>query len=571
MKLKYQLSFSEPHTHYVEVEMHISDIKSDVLNLKMAVWTPGSYLIREYQKNIDYVSCTIDGQSKRISKTDKNTWTIDTEGKKNIVVYYKVYSYEYTVRTNFIDESHALLNGAPTFLYIDGFENLPCEIDIHPFHEWLNISTSLPYKDSNKWIRIAKNLDELIDSPFEIGNHTSHFFEVSGIPHEIALYGKSNCDIKKLIDDLQLIIREEITIFGSHPCENYVFVIHNTENIFGGLEHLHSSVNFVDRWSYNTSHYQKVISLLAHEYFHLWNVKRIRPESLGPFNYSQENFTTLLWFFEGITSYYDDYICYRSGVTSKADYISIIEKNLNEVLNTAGIDTQTLSESSFDAWLKYYRRNENSNNTQVSYYTKGAVIGLILDFLILDSTNGEQSLDDVMKALYQKFLSDPNKGVNEKDILAILNKVTNSDFSVELHTLIHTTGLEKIDSYFELAGIKLKDNTPKSSVFLGLNTQFQEGKLIITELNKNYGAYNGKLNVKDEIISIDGFRAGKDYLKLFEYKKPDEKIIILISREGIIKQVEVTLSRDNRKNYTLQITEPISKKQAAIQKRWLFE
>ena len=303
MKLSYKLSFPEPHSHYVDVEMHISEISTPELHLKMAIWTPGSYLIREFQKNIDFVECSIQNQeSKRLEKINKNTWKVDTNNENEIFINYKTYCFDYSVRTNFVDDSHALINGAPTFLYVSGFENISCEIHIEPFTEWKNISTSLKTKSDNKWIRIAQNLDELIDSPIEIGNHISYFFETANVSHEVAIYGNSNCNPEKLISDLKKVIEEETKIFGSHPCDQYLFILHNTESSFGGLEHLNSSVNFVTRWSYEPKNYQQVISLLAHEYFHLWNVKRIRPVTLGPFDYDNENYTTYLYIYSSSSS-----------------------------------------------------------------------------------------------------------------------------------------------------------------------------------------------------------------------------------------------------------------------------
>lgn len=582
MNIKYTLSFPTPHTHYVEVEMHISGISQNELNLKMAVWSPGSYLIREFQRNIDFVEWSKDSTNfVRAEKTDKHTWKLDlrndalhastdTDARSaSIHVRYRTYCFEYSVRTNFVDDSHALINGAPTYLYVDGFENTASEIEIAPFAEWKNISTSLPQKDNNKWIRVAQNLDELIDSPIEIGNHLSYFFDAVNVSHELAIYGQSNCNTEKLIADLKNIIEKETNIFGSHPCKKYVFIIHNTETSFGGLEHLHSSVNHITRWSYDTENYQRAISLLAHEYFHLWNVKRIRPKTLGPFNYNAENYTELLWFFEGVTSYYDDYVCYRAGVTSKEDFIKIVEKNINEVMNTAGIDTQTLAEASFDTWLKYYRRNENSLNSQINYYTKGAIVAMLFDFMILDATNGEKSLDDVMRKLYENYAANPNTGISENSLLEIFNMISGIDFSSYFEKYIHTTAPLDIDFYFELLGIQLKDITERDKVFLGLSTQIKEGRLIITQVDKNYGAYKGGLSAEDEIIAIDGFRVTKDFGKLFAHKKTDDIIDILVARQGTIKSNKITLTKDNRKNLTFVFTESSSEKQAVLLKKWL--
>lgn len=581
MNIKYTLSFPEPHTHYVEVEMHISNISVDVIHLKMAVWTPGSYLIREFQKNIDFVEWSItNGQWSRVEKTDKNTWKIDlNNGALNasannntdthsVSIRYKTYCFEQSVRTNFVDEQHALINGAATFLYVDGFENTSSEIEVIPYKNWKNISTSLAQKENNKWIRISKNIDELIDSPIEIGNHLSYFFDAANVAHELAIYGESNCKIEKLIADLKKIIEVEANIFGGHPCKNYVFFIHNTENSFGGLEHLHSSVNHVTRWSYDAKNYQRAISLLAHEYFHLWNVKRITPSALIPFNYNTENYTELLWFFEGITSYYDDFICYKAGVTSKIDFLNIVANNINGVLNTAGIDTQTLAEASFDTWLKYYRRNENSNNTQISYYTKGAVVAMIFDIIIMDATNGEKCLDDVMKKLYTDYLANPHQGVTENSLLHVFNSISNIDFSPYFKKYLHTTDSLDIETYFELLGINILDINNKQ-VHLGLATQWKEGKLIITELDKNYGAYLDGLNVGDEIIAIDGFRVMADFGKVYEQKKVDDNIDVIISRQGILKSYKVTLTANRQRNITFEVSNNVSVKQQTLLNKWL--
>ena len=573
MNIKYTLSFPEPHTHYAEVEMHISGITTNELNLQMAVWTPGSYLIREFQKNIDFVEWSaVDGQQStpfaRVEKTDKNTWNIKNENSKEIIISYRIYCNEYSVRTNFVDDSHALINGASTFLYVKDFENTPSEIDIIPFQNWKNISTSLPQKENNKWIRTSANIDDLIDSPIEIGNHISYFFDAANVSHELAIYGESNCNTEKLIFDLKKIIVEETKIFGSHPCKTYVFFIHNTDNSFGGLEHLHSSVNHITRWSYDAKNYQRPISLLAHEYFHLWNVKRITPAALIPFNYNAENYTELLWFFEGVTSYYDDYVCYRAGVTSPEDFLDIVSKNVSGVLNTAGIDTQTLAEASYDTWLKYYRRNENSNNTQISYYTKGSVVAMIFDIIIMDSTNGEKCLDDVMFKLYSDYLAEPTKGITENSLLETFNSIGNIDFAPYFQKYIHTTAAIPVESYFELIGIQ-NIEPQQNNIYLGLLTQLKEGRLIIAELDKNYGAYQSGLNTSDEIIAIDGFRVAQDFNKIFVHKKVNDSIDVLISRQGTIKSYKVTLTADKRRNINFAVAENVSEKQQILLKKWL--
>ncbi|HUM53066.1 MAG TPA: PDZ domain-containing protein, partial [Chitinophagales bacterium] len=562
--------FPEPHTHYAEVEMHISDIEVKELHLKMAVWSPGSYLIREFQKNIDFVeSRTKNQESRRLDKIDKNTWNVNIQNENEIAIRYKTYCYEESVRTNFVDEAHALINGAPTFLYVAGFENNAIDVEIIPYSNWKNISTALPQKDNNKWLRTASNINELIDSPIEIGNHVSYFFTAATISHELAIYGESNCNNEKLIADLKAIIEVETNIFGSHPCKEYVFIIHNTEKSFGGLEHLNSSVNHITRWSYDTKHYQRPISLLAHEYFHLWNVKRIRPFELSSFNYNEENYTKLLWFFEGVTSYYDDYICYRAGVTKQDDFLDIVAQNINTVFNTAGIQTQSLAEASFDTWLKYYRQNENSINSQISYYTKGSIVAMLLDFIILDATDGERNIDYVMHLLYQKYLAKPEIGFTEKEIQETFETTANQSLQTFFDDFIYGVEPINIETYFEKIGIQLKNTTIENNIYLGIETQYIDRKLVVTKVEKGFGAYDAGLNVEDELIAVDNFRVIDDFKKIYAHKNINDTIDVLVSRKGILKTIKIELTNDKKLNYKLEKLENSTEKQQKLLKKWL--
>lgn len=570
MKINYILSFPAPHTHYVEVEMHISDIVNNNLQLKMAVWTPGSYLIREFQKNIDFVEYKAENNIwKRLEKSDKNTWLLNVENRNEITLRYAVYSFEYSVRTNFVDTTHALINGASTFLYIDGAEDTALNINIHPFDEWQQISTALSQAGDNKWQRTAANIDELIDSPIEIGNHTSYFFQAASIQHELAIYGESNIEVEKIIEDFKKIIEEEVKIFGSHPCEKYVFIIHHTDSSYGGLEHLNSSVNHITRWSYDKENYQRSISLLAHEYFHLWNVKRIRPSSLIPYNYNTENYTDLLWFFEGITSYYDDYVCYRAGVTPLDSFLKIIEKNINDVINNTGFNVQTLSESSFDTWLKYYRRNENSINAHVNYYTQGALIAMLIDLSIIHASNGQKSLDDVMRTLYDAYLKQNYKGITEDDIILAIDSVCPINSKNLLDQYLRSTTPIHVIDFFENIGIEANEKSDENVIYLGLGFSWKENKLMITQVDKQYGASIGGLSAEDEIIAIDGFRVNKNYKNIYAHKKVNDTIEVTIARQGILKTLQVPLTADRFKKITLQkLSNPNESQQIKLEK-WL--
>lgn len=576
LEITYTVSFPQPHDHYAKVQLQLKNVNLDKVVLKMPVWTPGSYLVREFSRQVERETA-VDSSGNRLKfeKTAKNSWILDTKNQKSVIFEYWVYCYEQSVRTSFVDESHALLNGANIFMFIEDFENQPYIVQIEKPKNWNTISTALPVHKNKVNIRIAENYDQLVDSPIEIGNHEVWKFEAKDIPHQVATYGPGNFDKEKVLTDLKKIVETATDIMGGNPCKEYLFINHHTDNKFGGLEHLHSTVCHIPRWDYEPKDkYQSTMGLLAHEYFHLWNGKRIRPKELGPFDYLNENYTHLLWVVEGITSYYDDYILYKSGIFTREEYLSTIAKVFTKTVNQPGDDVQSLTESSFDAWIKYYRQHENSQNNQVTYYGKGACIAIALNLMILESTKGEKSLDDVMRKLYQVYLQNPNEGYTKEDILQVLKEISGIDFSKFYTQYIEGTTPVNYAELFQNAGIELKDknadtNTTKKE--LGWTLTWKEGKLIISGLDKNYGAYQSGLNVNDEIISIDGFRVFDGFEKIVESKKPGDKIEVLISRQGIIQTIPVTITSNKKVDYTLTPVAKPEKSQKKLFTAWLGE
>lgn len=572
INISYTISFPKPETHYVKVSLHINNINQESLELKMPVWTPGSYLIREFARQIEReASYSEKGRKILFNKTSKNSWRLNTKNTSSVTFEYWVYCYELSVRTSFIDDSHAFLNGANIFMYLEGYQNDAYKIKIEKPNNWANINTSLPSVKNNLWERIAANYDELVDSPIEIGNHEVWEFEAKGILHKVAMCGTSNCNKEPFLQDLKKIIETSTELMGGNPCKEYLFIIHNTDNKYGGLEHLFSTACHVPRWDYSPKDkYQKTMGLLCHEYFHLWNGKRIRPQELGPFNYESENYTRLLWIVEGFTSYYDDYILYKSGLFTTEEYLTELAKLYTQIVNQPGNDVQSLTESSFDTWIKYYRQHENSPNNQVSYYGKGACIAIALNILILEATNSAKSLDDVMRFLYKDYLSKPEKGYNESDILGILKKVSGVDFKKFIQKHIEGTDPVNFEKIFQKAGLELKNkeaNTTKKE--LGWKTTWRDGKLIVTGLDKNYGAYQSGLNTDDEIISIDGFRVFDGFEKIYEGKKAGESLDIIFSRQGIIKNLKVKITQNSKVDYSLTPISKPDKKQKVLLKAWL--
>lgn len=565
MLLRNEVSFQNNNSNIFCVNLYIDNIESECLFLKLPVWTPGSYLVREFAKNMDYI-LEYDTQ-KRLKKINKNTWKVEVNQRKSIHLSYTLYANEWSVRTNHCNHEHAFINGAATFLHIEGFEHIPISIDIVPPKNWSVITSNLPSINNNSFQLQAQNIDELYDSFIEIGNQNTYHFEVAETQYELAIFGHHEAVIPSLIDDLKKIISIQKNIFGNIGLQKYTFLIHHSLNGFGGLEHSNGSVNHLPSHYYSDrKKYQQAISLLAHEHFHLWNVKRIKPKEFMSFNYNEENYTQLLWFFEGITSYYDDLTCYRAGVFSLEEYISIIENLINEVENNPGNDVQTLAESSFDAWIKYYRQNENSINTEVSYYKKGAVIALLLDVYLIYYSHAKYCLDDVMLLLYEESKKADYGGLTKEKIIETLNHLARYDWISFYENYIENTVELPIKKALDSIGVQTYVEN-KDGIYLGLFLYQQNNQYYIKQLDKNYGAYQSALQVQDMMVAIDGKKFENNLDDTLKQKQVGEIVTFSVWRDGQSKEIEVKLTKDNRKNYTITILQPSS--ETAFLDKWL--
>ncbi len=569
-ELRYTLSMPEPHTHYFQVEAELSGVKQKYVDFTMPVWAPGSYLVREFAKNVEgFEAKDKNGKSLRSEKIDKNTWRVYTDKSNLVRASYNVYAFEMSVRTSFLDASHGYVNGTSMFMYPEGYQNLSGTLHVKPYKEWSKISTGL--KSTGNFTYTFPNYDILVDSPLEIGNHEIYTFTAAGVPHEVAMYGEGNFNKEQLIQDMKRVVEESISIIGELPVDRYVFIVHNLQRGGGGLEHLNSTTLQTSRWNYSTeAGYNGFLSLVAHEYFHLWNVKRLRPITLGPFDYNKENYTNLLWVSEGITSYYDDLIVERAGFTSPQRYLDIVAGTINSVENTPGNRIQTVAESSFDAWIKYYRRNENSNNAEVSYYTKGGVLGQLLNMLILNETKGEKSLDDVMKYMYNRYYKKLNRGYTEAEFKEVLEVISGTNMDAFFKDYVNGTQTPDYNKYFEAAGLNLVNiNKGSENPSWGANTGLSDGRLLVKSVNRGSSAYEGGLNVNDEIIAIDGYRVTDDISQYVNGRKIGEKLAVLIARDGKTMMLEVTMLKDNSVRYRFEKMPNPSKEQQAIYKKWL--
>jgi predicted metalloprotease with PDZ domain len=545
----------------------------------MPVWTPGSYLIREFSKNVEgFKAFGSNGKEISFEKINKNTWRINSANSDKITVNYRVYSFEISVRTSFVDESHAFLSPAGMFMYPDGQLKTSSEIKINPYKTWSKISTGLEMVASKPNTFFAPDFDILFDSPFEVGNQDIFEFVAEGVKHEVAMYGGGNYDQEILKRDISKIVTEQTKTFGVNPNKRFVFIVHNFNSGGGGLEHLNSTVLGASRNSYNTeAGLLRFLNLVSHEYFHVWNVKRLRPIALGPFNYEQENYTRNLWISEGFTAYYQDIYTKRAGLQSPDRYLMSLAASISSVENQPGNRVEAVSDASFDAWIKQYRPNENSANSTISYYSKGSLIALIMDLETIHASQAKVGLDEVMKAMYDQYYSKLNRGFTDAEFKATLEKIAGKSFD-DVY-LDHVNGVKTIDynKYFGYAGLTLIDDAAKGNeAYLGAATALKDGKIMVTSVARQSPAWISGLNVNDEILSIDGIRINNvsdsrasEVERFLSNKKPGDKLLISINRDGLIRQIELTLSRNPNHRFRIASLPNPSDAQIAVRKRWL--
>lgn len=543
------------------------------VDFKMPVWTPGSYMIREYARNVEaFTANSSKGQALKWEKVNKNTWRVYTNSADEVTVNYKVYAFEISVRTPFLDASHGYIQPAAVFMFVKELMEIPSTVTIKPYKGWEQISTGLSPVGKDKFVLKAPNYDILVDSPIEVGNHKIFEFTVQNIPHKVAMYGEGNYDEKRLLADMKTIVEEVTSIFNEIPYENYTFIVHNLQSGGGGLEHLNSTTLQTSRWNYGSeAGYTGFLSLVAHEYFHLYNIKRIRPKALGPFDYENENYTTLLWVSEGITSYYDDYLLRRVGFSSPDEYLYTATGNIGTVENAPGSKVQSAAESSFDAWIKYYRPNENSNNTTISYYTKGAILGMLLDLEILNNSQGQRSMDDVMRFLYNEYFKKQKRGFTDQEMQAAVEKVVGKSMDEFFQQHVYGTAQIDYNKYLGYVGLKLVNNNEgKVEPYFGANTSYTNGKLTVSSVMRGTTAYEAGVNVNDEIIAIDNYRVTDDLNRIMGTRKVGDKINILVNRAGILQNMEAEVMKNPNISYRMQRVASPTPQQEALLKKWLY-
>ena len=550
--LIYTIAMPEPVTHLFQVSIRVTGPEEPGCTFLLPTWTPGSYLIREFARHVQgFAAYDEAGAVLPWRKTAKDAWEVTTRGAAEVVVTYQVYAHDLTVRTSHLDTTHGYFNGANVFMAVEGARDAAVELVIEPYPGW-EIATPLdPIPATGNHFH-ADDYDHLIDSPTEVGTHQLVSFEALGKPHRIAFYGHGNEDLNQLARDTQRIVEAAGAIFGGLPYAHYLFILHAIDVRGGGLEHRNSSSNAVVRWSFaDTEQYrERVLALLAHEFFHVWNVKRIVPEGFLAYDYRRENYTGLLWVMEGWTSYFELLILRRAGLWSARDVLVEIARRILRLQQTPGRHVQSLEMASFDAWIKFYRPDENTQNTSISYYLKGALVAMLLDLQIRHVTEGARSLDDVMRTLWHAYAAQ-GRGLPEAGFQAIVEDVVGQSLDEFFTRCVRGVDELPFAEMLAQAGLELRfahkiahdqrsDTEPRAG--LGLRIVEKDGRTEVDAVFADGACGRVDIAPGDELLALDGFRVRESTLRdRLDERQPGDLVTLTLFRRDELRQVTVTL------------------------------
>ena len=543
--LHYRIEPADLHAHLFHVTLTIAQPAAQQ-RVALPVWIPGSYMVREFAKNLQNLRATQGRRSVLVQQLDKATWQVDAAPGKPLVLTYAVYALDNSVRTAWLDASRGFFNGTSLCLQVAGQETLPHTLELvstRATAAW-HVATGLPTVATDTrgfGSYVADDYDALVDHPFELGHFWSGEFKACGVPHRFVVAGAApSFDGARLLADTQKICEAEIRFWhprGKPPHTNYVFMLNAVDDGYGGLEHRNSTALICTRRDLprvgdkrSSEGYTTLLGLISHEYFHTWNVKRLKPAAFAQFDYSRENYTHQLWFFEGFTSYYDDLLLRRAGLLDDAAYLRLLNKTINQVDQTPGRLVQSVAESSFDAWVKYYRQDENTPNATVSYYTKGALVALCLDLTL--RAEGTTDLDEVMRSLFKRCKGGP---MSEADLLDVLQLLAGRSLAPELAQWVHSTDTLPLQPLLERHGVAIHADPSHMAQRLGLRVA-EAGNIVVKTVLRGGAAEKAGFCAGDEWLGVElpGEREGWRLQKLDDlalYAGSQLRMTALVSRD----------------------------------------
>jgi len=570
-KIEYTVSMENPNNHYYHISLTYSGLKENSVELKLPAWTPGYYMIMDYAKYVIEFKATDDsGKDLKWKKTSKNRWKIDTEKTKVIKVSYDVFAFRTSVADSFLDDGRGFISPTGIFMYPAGHKDYPVTVTIFPYEKFTKISTGLDPVPDRQNTFYASDFDVLYDCPILAGTQEILTFETGGIPYTIAAENLGKIDRSKLTEDLKKIVETATSIIGEVPYRHYTFIMMNRG--MGGLEHTNSMAVFTNRMDFNSPEISDgYLSFIAHEFFHLYNVKTIRPVKLGPFDYDEENYTDMLWLSEGGTVYYEDLILNRAGFYSRDEILKELKSSITNYENIPGHLFQSVAQSSYDSWMLFFNRSENAANTTISYYDKGCAITMLLDLKIRYESGNKKSLDDVMRTLYQVYYKEKKRGFTDKEFRDVCEKVAGASLAEIFEVYIPTVRDIDYAKYLGYAGLSIDtDPVELPGVWVGIETRKDGENLVISRVEWNSPAYNAGLSPQDIIKEINGEKADASLLKkILDTGNPGDKIKFTVMHREITNSVEVALGKKTMKSFEIKLLPNLTPKQEALLAKWL--
>jgi predicted metalloprotease with PDZ domain len=599
--VRYRIRPIDPAAHLFEVECIVADPDPAGQRFALPAWIPGSYLIRDFARHIVSIHAASRGTDVALAKLDKHTWRA-APCRGPLTVTAEVYGWDQSVRGAHLDATHGFFNGTCTFLRVLGREERECDVEILPpagrrYARW-RVATSLARngaRPSGFGAYAAADYDELIDHPVEMGTFAHASFTAGGVPHEIAITGRTNADLDRLARDLKRVCEWHIRFWGGPaPMDRYVFLVTAVGDGYGGLEHRASTALLCSRDDLPrpgekalTESYRTFLGLASHEYFHTWNVKRIKPAAFTPYDLDRENYTALLWAFEGVTSYYDDLALVRCGLAKPEEYLEIVGRSITQLLRTPGRRRQSVADSSWDAWIKYYRQDENSPNAIVSYYGKGALVALCLDLHVRARTAGRRSLDDVMRALWRRY-GRAGIGVPEDGVERVAEEVSGLKLGTLFGRWLRSTAELPLEEMLATVGVEMEVRPAESAsdrggrpaarsaaalasrAVLGARTAADGNDVKLTHVLDGGAALAAGLAAGDVIVAMDGIRVAPE---TFEGRlgqlKPGDRARLHVFRRDELHELGITFAAAAADTCVLRFDKRAPVRAAALRRGWL--
>lgn len=568
-EVEYTVSLDRAKSQLVDLTARFPNAEGGPLDVRLPTWRPGKYLILDPSGTIVQLRA-VDAQGRVLPsrKVDKATWRVEPFEAGDVIVEYTIYANSLGDRTRHADDTHAFLSGSSVFVYTDEHRDLPLRVRIDTPDDW-RVATGLAEDPTTAEAWLAPDYDVLVDSPFEIGIHELIGFSIDGTPHDIVIWGQAEPDAERLAADFAAITRVQRDIFegegGKLPYQRYVFIINSQPGLGGGTEHLNSTIMHARPQTFTSeSAYESFLGLVSHEMFHTWNVKRLRPAGLTPYDYQRENYTDLLWVAEGTTSYYDDLTLVRAGLLEADGYLARMSRTISRERRRPGYDVQSLADSSYDAWIKFNRSTPNDLNTTVSFYSKGALVSLMLDLEIRRVTQNEVSLDDVLRTLYQRY-SLASGGFTTDDLLGVIEELSGTSFGPFFAAYVFGTAPLDLESAFRVAGIEVVEGERPEGAYLGVS---MSGDRVRT-VRADGPAFDAGVQVDDELRTVNGEELEGSLDDLLEETRPGTRLTLGLSRRGEPREISVRTAQAPVERWTLERAEDPTPLQRAVYESWL--